>query len=79
MEIEMEGRGMWTGKRCEPHPREAVTARMRASHEAHWLERELAKRWASKGRWWEWSRQRAWEQGRARSKADLRTMRGARR
>ncbi|OWM90416.1 hypothetical protein CDL15_Pgr014719 [Punica granatum] len=40
MEIEMEGRGMWTGKRREPHPREAATARMKSSHEAHWLERD---------------------------------------
>ncbi|PKI60690.1 hypothetical protein CRG98_018937 [Punica granatum] len=75
----MEGRGMWTGKRREPHPREAEMARMKSSHEAHWREREPAKRWASKGRWWEWSRQQAWEQGRARSKADLWTIRGVRR
>ncbi|PKI49301.1 hypothetical protein CRG98_030229 [Punica granatum] len=49
----MEGRGMWTGKRREPYPREAATARMRSSREAHWQERERepAKRWASKGRW----------------------------
>ncbi|OWM78864.1 hypothetical protein CDL15_Pgr003035 [Punica granatum] len=62
------------GKRREPHLREATTARMRSSHEAHWLEREPAKRWASKGRWWEWSRRRAWEQGKTRSEADLRTI-----
>ncbi|PKI62213.1 hypothetical protein CRG98_017395 [Punica granatum] len=75
----MEGRGMRTGKRREPHPREAATARMRSSHEAHWLEREPAKRWASNGRWWEWSRRRVWEQGRVTSEANLRTMRGVRR
>ncbi|PKI38749.1 hypothetical protein CRG98_040862 [Punica granatum] len=67
---------MRTGKRREPHPREAVMARMISSHEAHWLEREPAKRWASKGRWWEWSRRQAWEQEKTRSEADLRTMRG---
>ncbi|PKI64736.1 hypothetical protein CRG98_014868 [Punica granatum] len=75
----MEGRGMWMRKRREPHPSEAATAKMRSSRETHWQEREPAKQWASKGRWWEWSRRRAWEQGRARFKADLRITRGARR